>query len=102
MTAPSLAGSEGHCLWPLGQPNLQGSHWVSVNEWWIFIFLVLKSTFYLKIFVKKIETQSPSHVYTYSGYHVFFPSRPRIIVRDEVDTVWLDVASRSPPFPTHT
>ena len=46
MTAPGLAGSEGHCLWPLGQPHLQGSLWVSVNEWMVdFYFLGTKSTF---------------------------------------------------------
>lgn len=94
VTAPSLAGSEGHCLWPLGQPNLQGSHWVSVNGWWIFIFLVLKSTFSLKFLLKRWNS-APFSCF-------FFPSQPRIRVRDEVDTMWLHVASMSPPFPTHT
>lgn len=54
-----------------------------------------KSTFSLKIFVKKVETQSPSH-----GF--YFPSQPRIIVRDEADPMWFDVASVSRRFPTHT
>lgn len=68
---------------------------LGLSEWMVdFYFLGTKEYFFFKIFVKKVKL-SPLLMF-------FFPSQSRIIVRDEVDTMWLDVASVSPPFPTHT
>ena len=72
---------------------------LGLSEWMVdFYFLGTKEYFFFKIFVKKVKL-SPLLMFV---FFFFSPSQPRIIVRDEVDTMWLDVASLSPPFPIHT